>query len=300
MKGILGKATMLSFLPLTLACSKAETGRSEIELISDIAENTRPNFLHDDFNLLVVLSLLVAGISLYYAVVTYKAQKRTESNTNKLSRQAQRSLLNDLIRHMYRNLVICYTIRTKLDDCGWKGYPSEEHFLKMKIPLENIHLDVFYENDSDFRNMHELYLNMRNYNEELEVAMTHFTDAGVPENTRKRDFGTLEFKAFFLVGQIMKKEYSVWGNDDDVRIQMEEAMSKVVMEKCSAKNNIPIEGYSDVFGKVGPDFFAGTAMSELYGGKANLSRLADEFNEAVRIERGLNDRREEKIHIIRK
>jgi len=82
------------------ACSREASQKSEIELIGDIAENTAPNFLHDDFNLLVLLSLLIAGISLYYAAVTYKAQKKTESNTNKLTKEAQRSMLNDLVRHM--------------------------------------------------------------------------------------------------------------------------------------------------------------------------------------------------------
>ena len=153
--------------------------KSEIELMGDIAENTTPNFLHDDFNLLVLLSLVVAILSLVYAIATYTAQKKTEGNTKKLSRDAQRSLLNDLIRHMYRNLIIGYAIHTKLDETLWKTYPSEEHLIKLKIPLENIHLDVFYGDDNAFRAMHELYLNMRNYNEEIDVVLAHFSSAAI-------------------------------------------------------------------------------------------------------------------------
>ena len=289
---------LLPSLFLLLSCSREASQKSEIELIGDIAENTAPNFLHDDFNLLVLLSLLIAGISLYYAAVTYKAQKKTESNTNKLTKEAQRSMLNDLVRHMYRNLVICYAVKTKLDECGWKDYPSEEHFLKMRIPLENIHLDVFYDNDDNFRAMHELYLNMRNYNEELEVAMSHFVDSGIPEATRRRDMGTLEFKAFYIVERIVVTERKVWGRADSVDLQLEDAMKTIVREKCSAKDNIPIEGYSSVFDEVKPEYFKGTYMAELYGGDQELSALASEFNKAVSIERGLNNRKEEKIHLI--
>lgn len=289
---------LLPSLFLLGSCSREASQKSEIELIGDIAENTAPNFLHDDFNLLVLLSLLIAGISLYYAAKTYKAQKKTESNTNKLTKEAQRSMLNDLVRHMYRNLVICYAVKTKLDECGWTDYPSEEHFLKMRIPLENIHLDVFYDNDDNFRAMHELYLNMRNYNEELEVAMSHFVDSGIPEATRRRDMGTLEFKAFYIVERIVLTERKVWGRTDSVDSQLEDAMKTIVREKCSAKDNIPIEGYSSVFDEVKPEYLKGTYMAELYGGDQALSALASEFNKAVSIERGLNNRKEEKIHLI--
>lgn len=77
--------------------------------------------------------------------------------------------MNDLIRHLYRNYVKTYAIRTKLEDVEYKGYPSEDNFIKMYIPMENIHLEIFY-GDKAYSIIHTLYLQLRNYNVEVQVA----------------------------------------------------------------------------------------------------------------------------------
>ena len=56
--------------------------------------------------------------------------QKVQENTNRVSQDAQRKLLNDLLRHLYRNYVITYTMRTKMIDIKYKGGPSEEHFIK--------------------------------------------------------------------------------------------------------------------------------------------------------------------------
>ena len=273
--------------------------KSEIELMGDIAENTTPNFLHDDFNLLVLLSLVVAILSLVYAIATYTAQKKTEGNTKKLSRDAQRSLLNDLIRHMYRNLIIGYAIHTKLDETLWKTYPSEEHLIKLKIPLENIHLDVFYGDDNAFRAMHELYLNMRNYNEEIDVVLAHFSSAAIDEKTLKRDMGTLEFKAFYIVERIISTETEIWGPTNETRELMKTALEKAVLKGSTSQNDIPIEGYSSHFKPITANAIKGTSYALLFG-EDKVDELVTQINKAIEIERGLNNRRQEKIHMIQK
>lgn len=168
------------------------------------AINTTFDFWWDGFN------ILIAVIALLFSVFTFISQNKTSENTQKLSREAQKNLLLDLVRHFYRNLVITYTIKTKLEEIGYEGYPSEEHLIKLKVPMENIHLEAFYGRDKEYEVMHDLYLKLRNYNEEINVACTHFKDANLSKETKKRDLDTLLLKPSFLTERILITMYELW------------------------------------------------------------------------------------------
>ena len=168
------------------------------------AINTTFDFWWDGFN------ILIAVIALLFSVFTFISQNKTSENTQKLSREAQKNLLLDLVRHFYRNLVITYTIETKLEEIGYEGYPSEEHLIKLKVPMENIHLEAFYGRDKEYEVMHDLYLKLRNYNEEIDVACMHFKDANLSKETKKRDLDTLLFKPSFLTERILITMYELW------------------------------------------------------------------------------------------
>ena len=155
-------------------------------------------------------SIFLASTSLVFSIFTYYSQKNTSDNTKKLSQEAQHKLLLDLVRHLYRNLVITYTIKTKLIDIDFKGYPSEEHLLKLKIPMENIHLDAFYGNDKRYEVMHNLYLNLRNYNEEIDIACQHFKNPTILKEVKYRDLNTLLFKPSFLTERLLITIYELW------------------------------------------------------------------------------------------
>ena len=152
----------------------------------ETANNTTFEFWWDGFNIFIAVTALV------FSVFTFCSQNKTSRNTKKLSQHAQRNLLLDLVRHLYRNLVITYTVKTKLEDILYKGYPSEEHLIKLKVPMENIHLEAFYGNDRMYEVMHNLYLNLRNYNEEIDVACIHFKDTNLSEEVKKRDLNRVQ------------------------------------------------------------------------------------------------------------
>ncbi len=91
----------------TLPEKKAEEDLlNEYEAMTQIADNTRQDFIKDDWNFYGWVAFLIALFSLIVSGVTLYAQWRTEDNTKKLSQNAQRHLLNELIRHLYRNYVI--------------------------------------------------------------------------------------------------------------------------------------------------------------------------------------------------
>ncbi len=273
------------------------------------AVNTTFEFWWDGFN------ILVAVLALLFSFFTYLSQKNTSDNTQKISQKTQRNLLLDLIRHLYRNFVITYAIKTKLEDINFEGYPSEEHLVKLKIPMENVHLEAFYGNGKRYEVMHNLYLNLRNYNYEIDVALMHFKDKSLSQDTKRRDLKTLLLKPSFLTKRILVTIYELWElnqvSDDynkdgyDKRIETSLEGSKTVMD---AKNKI-LEAQEGKTNAMGNKVLATDYNFERYSDENNcyakilftgqmLKQFFISFNKDVFVERGLNEQGGEKVYII--
>lgn len=264
-------------------------------VMAQIEDNTRQDLVRDGWNLYGFMAFVVAVASMCVSIFTYRAQKRTEDNTKKLSQDAQRRLLNELLRHLYRNYVITYTMRTKMKDMKYAGHPSEEHFEKLKIPMENIHLDVFYGEDEKFRLMHVLYLNLRNYNEEIEVALRHVCNSSLDRATKMEDFDTLEFKVAYLTGKIVATVKGIWGDDEQNIKDMRDAMALSLTGRTNATDNIDVPNSGRfVHAKVDDLAF----YSVLYD-REELELLCDTFNSDVAEERKRNRRGAWKVRMIR-
>lgn len=283
---------------------------NQIQRFTEVtAFNTTFAFWWDGFN------ILIAVIALVFSIFTFYSQNMTSENTRKLSRESQRNLLLDLVRHLYRNLVITYTIKTKLEDMGYEGYPSEEHLIKLKVPMENIHLEAFYGRDREYEVMHDLYLKLRNYNEEIDVACMHFKDVSLSQETKKRDLDTLLFKPSFLTKRIIMTMYELWDakqvsedfnkeeyQDNVAGLLKESGAVKAVKEKIqeaqkgktNASNNTvkPID-YNF-------EFYANerSCYAELLFLNEEWKGFVDKFNHDVFVERGKNAQGGDKVYII--
>lgn len=290
---------------------------SDYAIMSMIEENTHQDDVKDGWNLYGWIAFFISFFSLGVGFYTFYAQKKTEGNTKKLSKDMQRALLVELTRHLYRNLVILKTMRTKMVDIDYKGYPSEEHFEKLKIPMNNIHLDSFYGNDNHFQVMHNLYLNLRNYNEEIQVAERHFTNPVLSKETKEEDLDTLEFKVFFLTERILETIYRIWGcvddniTDDNVRKEsmdnnsenqkLKEDVRKQIQVALkgltNASKNIDVEG-SGIFKPVSVEELKATSYSRLYN-ETELTELCEALNNDIKEERKKNPRGAWKLRVIR-
>ena len=276
--------------------------KSEEDLSTDygvmakIEDNTRQHPMTDGWNFYGIAAFIIAVLSAAIAWYTFKAQQRTEGNTKKLSQDAQRKLLNELLRNLYRNYVITYTMRTKMKDIKYNGYPSEEHFEKLKIPMENIHLDAFYGEDEKFQRMHVLYLNLRNYNEEIDVALKHVVNPALKPATKNEDFDTLEFKVSYLTGKIIDTIAAIWGNDPRYKEEMRKAMELSLTGETNATDNIDVPG-SDSFDKLSLETIKGTKYSKLYN-EEELEKVCEIFNGDVHEERKKNARGAWKVRMI--
>ena len=275
----------------------------------ETANNTTFEFWWDGFNILIAFTALV------FSVFTFCSQNKTSRNTKKLSQHAQRNLLLDLVRHLYRNLVITYTVKTKLEDILYKGYPSEEHLIKLKVPMENIHLEAFYGNDRMYEVMHNLYLNLRNYNEEIDVACIHFKDTNLSEEVKKRDLDTLLFKPSFLTERILITMYELWDskhvsadfNQEGYRDRIIEllkdsetvqAAKDKIMEAQHGNTNASYDLKNTADSNFSPYSNKKSSYAQILFPNYEWDNFVDAFNRDVFAERGKNNQGGDKVYII--
>lgn len=86
---------------------------------------------------------------MYFAKITFEAQKQTEQHTSNAPKSAQIGKLKDLPRHFYRNLICACAMTLKYyDDSNKKiwgkriNYPSESNVLKLKTLPDEIIYDI--------------------------------------------------------------------------------------------------------------------------------------------------------------
>lgn len=197
---------------------------SEYSVMSDVERNTRFNFWGNGWNLLALLALFVSTGSFYYALVTYQAQKRTETNTERSEKHTQnaplsvqKSKLQDLARHFYRNLVCTSAAIFKYKDKSNRNgpyskpekYPSESNILKLQVLPDDIVMPIDVAEKS-YKEMHELRLLFRNYNVEVNVASMHLSRKDISEESLIQDFDNLLYKPIALSVNTFKYERALY------------------------------------------------------------------------------------------
>lgn len=200
--------------------------------LADTKEHTNPRLTMDSWRTIAGLSLIIAVIGLIVSYFNYDEQKRTQANTSRLTLEEQQGILLDLVRHLYRNLVVTRTIETKMRALDFQAYPSEEHLVKLLIPLERIKLDSFL--SINFTALSNLYLLFRNYNEEVMIIKDHFRNPALHREVKERDLETLTFKCGFLawkihqflVGTSAKQKKGAARQNDDFVTEIYEAIKK--------------------------------------------------------------------------
>lgn len=269
------------------------------------AENTRFSTIDWVSFGIAVFALVLSLMSVVYAHVTYFSQKHTEeytrstqTNTSRITLLSQQGLLEDLVRHLYRNMVVTYAIKTKLDVLGWdRCYPSEEHLIKLKVPIENIHLEAFYGDDRIYSSINHLYLLLRNYNTEIDIALLHFPQSGLEVDVKKRDLDTLLFKPGFLTEKIMEilEDFNFGEMPAYVAVanEIQHAFEKNQSRKHGRQwtgtfTRLDVENtafVTSVFGRLADDKYLPNTFTSM-------------FNQDVFVECGKNENESEKIFMI--
>lgn len=150
--------------------------------------------------------LSIAFFALLVAIIGLIPSYITAFNVKRVSYDVQMAQFDDLIRHLYRNLIVSLAFSGKvLGKDEHTAYPSEEHLLKLKVlPEDVLHLEKYNSDTAVYKKMHGLKLLLRNYDIEIETAMMHLKDKNIGNNVLENDLDTLVFKPLFLVAKIME------------------------------------------------------------------------------------------------
>lgn len=276
---------------------------NEYEAMTQIADNTRQDFIKDDWNFYGWVAFIIALFSLIVSGVTLYAQWRTEKNTSKLNMGEQKALLSDMIRHFYRNYVASLSLRVKLEagrrgktkSKNYTGYPSEEHIKKMMVNLNDVHLNLFYKENERYQLMNKLYVMLRNYNIELDVICDHLKSQTIDYSTKSRDLQTLCFKCYNLTKEITLLIGSIWYNDENAYVPY--ARDRILNEqkKNREDNTDETKHYTGRFVLNIPEksFYLSTLFCD------NQKQFLDDLKKDVQIECGQNTGGSPKIHIIK-
>lgn len=90
-------------------------------------------------------SLLVAVLSFIIARQTLKSQRQTEKNTMPIINVGiQELLLNELILKLLDGHIRITALWYLLNEKKYVFYPSEHILEKIHIPIDTIHVDLFY------------------------------------------------------------------------------------------------------------------------------------------------------------
>ena len=286
---------------------KAEEDLSnEYEAMTRIADNTRQDWVKDDWNAYGWVAFFIALFSLGVSGVTLWAQWQTEKNTSKLSREEQKALLSDMIRHFYRNYVVSLTLRVKLQagkksktkdgkNKNFSGYPSEEHIKKLMVNLNDVHLNLFYKEEESHQLMNKLYVMLRNYNLELDVICDHLKSQSIDYATKSRDLDTLAFKCFYLTKEITRLIGNIWyGNEMSYVLQAKE---RIIKEQEKNRKDNPDEtkhyGRRIKLNVPAKSYYLETLFAD------DPKSFLENLKKDIQIEAGLNTGGSPKIHIIK-
>lgn len=224
------------------------------------------------------VGLIIAAIALGFGIAGtiygargYKASRDTANNVLRASFNVQRGQFDDLIRHLYRNLVctLAFTQRVvenrnpkqvedrkpfrnnsgskrqkqgqavsrktkgqlqKQKDKHFSAYrqagkqdketlqpeskeakpqkyqyPSEEHLMKLKVlPEDVLHLESYNHDYTIYQKMHNLKLLLRNYDMEIDTAMTYLKDGTQGNAVIMGKLDALTFKPLYLIFKIIE------------------------------------------------------------------------------------------------
>lgn len=218
-----------------------------------------------------IIALAVGIIGTWYGYRGFKESKRTADNVMRASLNVLEGQFNDLIRHLYRNLVCTLAFSQKTLESVPNGaeedkkkisqYPSEEHLLKLKILSEDALRLEKYNNDPDiYQKMHELKLLFRNYDVEIDTTLMHLKNRNMKLDEVKNDLDTLVYKPLHLIeairsitGKIMAQKNG--GKDYDASRNAASIMTREHISKVDdwTKTRGGLGAYTDL-AKIVPPF----------------------------------------------
>lgn len=259
------------------------------------------------------LAFGVSFVSLAFSFATAWSQYQTQKNTAKITPESQKQLLYEYARHFSANLIIISALREMMKGKYRTHYPSEEHLLKLKVDMSSLHPAIFINNLDQYRVICELQVLFRNFNEEIDVAVKHFTNPNLLVEAKVRDLKTFEFKMGYLTKRVLKTLDDIFGGNEEHKkhkIEMGKSIQKMLNGRNTDIENKPYPKLNEAkqFFNKGNWLYLQTlppTIEELLKDLPIEEKDKEkpdplrQFNEHIYVEmNGMNDSGSEKIYLI--
>lgn len=291
---------------------------SGVEKLETIRSNTSLDFIEDGLNLIAIISIAIAAITFFIEFKTWfgitgtKQSIINEAEKNRVDKECQYRLFQDIIRHLYRNKVCTMAMKIKTEIKSEEDkknaqtryyYPSEEHILKLKLLPSDIHLEEYYRDAETYQKLHEMELLLRNYNIEVDSAFMHIPNAEISKETKNRDYGTLNFKAGFLTERLIELMNKMWTDKDNLheaQTLIYESQQKTQEENAQnmMQGNDRKKYENEIANMISKEAESDEYTTYVFPDNADKKRFIERFTKDILIECGKNKKDEEKIHII--
>lgn len=181
----------------------------------------------------------------------------------KISKECQRKVLLDLIRHVFVNCAIVEIVRFKVQrNCG-SVRPADGVFLRFAFLDNDVELGRFSVTSKNFEKIHSTCLSMRNYNIAAEVAEKYFSNSETPLDMRLKCLDEVFNRGVEVTKKLVKLGRGM-GFDIDVNMVY-------TMFKCDFESEINGIYDKDIF--VGDILPRNNFKNHSYYDKAGLTSL---------------------------
>jgi hypothetical protein len=201
---------------IDLLCNAVEVATQEQSFLGAVIMGEKmPIFNYDWWTIgISFFAFVVSAFSLYYAWLTYNSQEKVAQNTQQLNPKTQYRIMIDIVRHLYRNLVVMWAITNKMRLSNYKIYPAEIHLQKAKVPLDIIHFELYTGLDyKQYVELQNLDLMLRNYNLELDIAAANFAKKNLKPDVKEYYIKTLLFKPGYIADKIFELFVKIYANE---------------------------------------------------------------------------------------
>lgn len=302
LKKIRWSGFLLFCICIVFIISFACLGIFAYKIYLDIGQADSPTINRFFLNKWDWLAFGVSLISLTFSFATAWSQWQTQRNTAKITPESQKQLLLDYARHFSTNLIVISALREKMKGKYNTHYPAEEHFLKLKVDMSLLHPAIFIQNIEKYQKICELQVLFRNFNEEVNVTIQHFTNPNLIVEAKERDLKTLEFKMGYFTKKVIETLNALFGKKTAHKSDIKTTIQKMLATR-NHKDNNPIlaleeaKRYLDMENNPYLQRLP-SDIENLFNDK-NINDCLQQFNEHIHVElNGINDSGSEKIALI--
>ena len=185
---------------------------SELDAMYSINDNTTPNFWKNGVTFMAILALVIALITLLIAVITYREQRKTAMNTQKLSKESQISLLIDYVQQSLRSLAMIDAAKSLLEEIDYKGHPDEFSLNRIKVSYRSLELVMGCSQDEALRSLLGLRRSIEYYSYQVEAAQAQIMNHSIPRKTKEKLIERLKQHPVTIIHLALVKVLDIYDN----------------------------------------------------------------------------------------